>query len=581
MNRPEQCVRSERRAWPERRGMVLLVVMIIVLLIALAGYGFSYQMRTAYVESRLAREQAESRLAAWSGVEFAAAVLKVSPQQRSAAGGVESNAALFAGRSVAADDAGDDRSPTWRFSILAPAEAVAGNSQMEAESFRLGMENESAKLHLPTLLAWNRIQPGAAKVALMNLPGATEAMVDALIAMQETRLAAFQSDLDCSAPLFMASTPGQTSIGTTFSNGPAGLAGTKQIGSLGRPSLLDSVASARAQATGGGSQLREVWQGSDLNQNYRLDPLEKSLSGSAEQGLRAWRQLLTCCQGQRNETWDGRPCIYLNNPELSDLHRQLSERWPVEWANYVIAYRQYGPAASTSAPNLVSQAARASTSPASNASSAKSVPVIPLSEWTPDLSVAPKFSIRNPMELVGRGVEVVHRDGGRGRLNSPFADDNGGYGEYLARLLDEATVIPGPCVTGKVDILHAPREVLLAIPGMEPGTVDRILTARQGDGASREGRQSAAWLLLEGIVDRATFARLHAWCGSRSDVYTAQCVGFRDPRSPLFRCTVTLDGKRGPVQVRDFQRWNGWDSGFAISELEGVERDRPMREKRR
>ncbi len=63
-----------------------------------------------------------------------------------------------------------------RFSIVSPR--LEGG---EAPGLRFGVENESARLNLAVLLDWDQRRPGAAKEALLALPGMTETIADAIL----------------------------------------------------------------------------------------------------------------------------------------------------------------------------------------------------------------------------------------------------------------------------------------------------------------------------------------------------------------------------------------------------------------
>jgi len=74
-----QHLNTAKRVTPKRlnrRGMALLVVVVLVMLISLAAYRYSFEMENEYRVTRLQEEQVQARLAALSGVEFAAAFLE-------------------------------------------------------------------------------------------------------------------------------------------------------------------------------------------------------------------------------------------------------------------------------------------------------------------------------------------------------------------------------------------------------------------------------------------------------------------------------------------------------------------------
>jgi hypothetical protein len=289
-----------------RRGMALLVVVVLTMLIALGAYRFSFYMESQYRLTRLHEEQVQARLAAMSGLELAASIVELPAADRASLGGLVDNPALL--RHIAVDAVADaasrseDANDAWRCGLLSPRvvsasddSVTAGLNDGESLNLRFGFENESAKLPMQALLEWDRRIPGHARATLLGLPGATEPLVDAWL---------------------------------------RGLGATPQRTGGGASSLmerLDAASDSKDQAAQG-DPLRWLWFGGDLNQNYRLDPLEVQLAdqltgdkgagaGQAASGRvadistaqpLAWQRYVTWHSGQRNETRLGQPRIFLN-----------------------------------------------------------------------------------------------------------------------------------------------------------------------------------------------------------------------------------------------------------------------------
>ena len=250
-----------RCAKNHRPGMALLVVVVLTMLIALAAYRFSFYMESQYRLTRLHEEQVHAKLAALSGIELAASMAELPVVERASLGGVFDNPAML--RHVAVDGQTDASSRTeqvstsWRFGLLSPRAALSssnasggsssgtgsvGTDSGQSDHLRFGFENESAKLHLPTLLEWDRKSPGHARATLLALPGATESLVDAWL---------------------------------------RGLGVKKRgQGANGESALLDRLESSSQDSEQRSSTdpLKTLWFGGDFNQNYQLEPLELRLS---------------------------------------------------------------------------------------------------------------------------------------------------------------------------------------------------------------------------------------------------------------------------------------------------------------
>lgn len=571
-----------------RQGMALLVVVVLTMLIALGAYRFSFYMESQYRLTRLHEEQVHARLAALSGVEMAASIAELPAAERIAMGGVLDNSAL---RHVAATGVSEVASrneqadTSWRFGLISPMTSggevnAIGNSATssaqdasaqyaagtdgELSNLRFGFENESAKIHLPSLLEWDRITPGHARATLLALPGATEQLVDAWLG----------------------------ALGVKKQRG----------GANGGSSLLDRLEanSESNNQQADTDQLKSMWYGGDLNQNYRLDPLEvrltEQLFTQQQGGARslstnlaatnastsnvlppAWQRFVSWHNGQRNETRTGQTRINLNEPNLQSLHQKLVAVWPAEWANFVIAMRQYGPTANASASG--------ETTPAQTESS------------SPDFTQPASFTFKSPLDLVGAVVQITVTNSqtstnpqastdpqtltgpqtassGKSnvttkRIRNPFSSDLSEVRNYLGRVLDASTTDPRPFTTGRIDVSEAPAVVLAGVPGIDSALAQRIVQQRTSNSgtSSTEPRDTIAWLLEGGVLDIAKLKSIEPYIASRNDVYTVQSVGYRDNLSPVCRCTVTIDARQIPAQIRNHQIWHPWDRGFSMVQL--------------
>ena len=561
-----------------RRGMALLVVVVLTMLIALGAYRFSFYMESQYRLTRLHEEQVQAKSAALSGLELAAFIAELPLIERDNLGGLIDNPAMLRhvtlGSATASTDRNEQTLATWRFGLLSSI-AIGSNSANDpnpsgslintasgedAKNFRFGFENESAKLHLPTLLEWDRQSPGQARLALLALPGATEQLVDAWL----------------------------RSLGVF----------NRSSNDSGGPSLLERMQADQKDRNQSSEteQLKSLWCGGDLNQNYRLDPIEIQLSdqlfnlsargvGAPANSLPAndqalddspplaWQHYVTWNSGQRNESRDGRPRIYLNESNLQSLHQKLIAVWPADWANFVIAMRQYGPNNANTSSTRQPAGNNASTGPTSSEDSSNVI-----ESPSPDFSKPASFSFNSPLDLIGAVVEIdmpaqdsagQEKGTTKKRLRTPFSSDLAEVRNYLGRVLDVVTTDAVPFTIGRVDVSQAPAEVLAGIPGMDTDLAQRIVQQRSANsGASfAQSRDTIAWLLENGTVDIEKLRSLEPYITSRNDVFTVQSIGYRDHQTPVFRCTATIDACQTPAQFGNFQIWHPWDRGFSMDQL--------------
>lgn len=542
--------------------MALLVVVVLVMLIALGAYRFSFYMESQYRLTRLHEEQVHARLAAISGMELAAAIVEMPPAQRMSVGGLVDNAAIF--RDIAVDATvtatESNRDPNaWRFCLVSPRTAddaihsplsssqIAGTPSLP---IRFGLENESAKIHIPTLIAWDRMMPGHARTTLLGLPGVSEAMVDAWL---------------------------------------------REFGVSVR---VDKGGVREPHASR--EDLRHAWFGGDLNQNYQLDPIEirfasqhQSQNRAASQqsmgssnlvsGFKPLQRYLTWISGHRNATRNGQSRIFLNETDLQSLHRQLSSIWSADWANFVIALRQFGP--TTPRPQTTPPSAPVPPAPSTgnqgNTVTVASSSTELVQDWTPDFGKAAIFTFRSPLDLVGAVVDLPllstsspsrsptsQSSPVKRTLRNPFSSDLTEVRNYLGRLLDDVTVDLSPVSEGRIDASEAPAEVLAGVPGLDLSLAQQMIQKRSGSTnamATTQELDSIAWLL--DVVDLAKLKELEPYLTCRSDVYSVQAVGYRDSQSAVYRTTATIDARESPTQLRNQKVWHPWDRGFPIEQL--------------
>jgi hypothetical protein len=599
-----------------RRGMTLLVIVVLVLLISLSAYRYTFVMESEYRLTRLQEDMVQARLCALSGIEYAANLLEKPSSQRSGFATPGTRDRIFrrtTSRDDSSSDLRQDRVSSWQFGLISPdlenasatqsssATANGGADGLEdALQWRWGFENESAKLSIPFMLSLETVRPGHFRTVLLSIPGMDEETVDAFLDELGVRRANTANRRNDSL---------SEAVDRTFRN--------EQEASRDR--------------------VRALWFGGDLNQNYRLDPIESQLLGklsrsetgtaSSRPGMSGdplWQPLkryLTWSSGERMERPDGSPRIYLNQPNLQQLHQQLLAVYPVEFANFVIAYRQYGPmngvritnpnawpplgrtSGGTATTNTTIPApATLSAPPPSRSTSGSSVAnpskgsvsgttpneiTISANEFVPIWTVPGTFMLQSPLDLVGATVALPPEGPSSSKggdaatsssaskssrapkklLRSPFSSDIGERRNYLGKWLSETTVADAPFREGRVDISEAPIEVLQGIPGIDAMLAQRIVEQRRSIANNPDAMSSTAWLLETGIVDIDKLRELEPFLSTRSDVYTVQSIGFRDNRSPVYRCTVTIDARRLPASLLDLKVWHPWDRGFDMDSL--------------
>jgi hypothetical protein len=569
--------------------VVLFVVMVVIVMISLAGLSFVMTMSTENKAVHLSGDELRIEQVAASGEELLKAFAELSRDERRQAGGCYDNAELFRGVLVIDTERPRGRA---RFSVVSPR-----IDEEEITGVRFGAANESARLNLSILPEWEKEQPGAARDALLGLPGMTEPIADAILDW---------IDVDAA--------PGASGAEADYY---AGL-GVPYRPRNGIPTSLEELLLVRDVS-------RELLFGLDIDFNYQVETAESQLAsgglgaGIGRSGL-PWATLLTVSSAERNVSYEGKPRINLNEKDLEKLYDELKEVLEPEWARFIIAYRQFGPFEEADlppggpAPELpVPPRRRKPPRRARLGLGPRNADAIP----EPDLSRPPKFQIDSVLDLVGAQVqwdEAEERpddtpddDGGEplagraarrersGRrmpsgsiplarlddgssahpdrrspllIDSPFQEDRVAMGDYLPKLIDATTVSDDEVLRGRINVNEAPRAVLQGVPGLDRATVDRILSLRgtRSEPADPE-RRHPTWLLTEGLVDREQMKSLLPYLTTGGDVFRAQVVGYFDDSGPSARAEVVVDGTASPPRQVYWKDLRLLGRGFSLDTL--------------
>jgi len=519
-----------------QRGVVLIVVTIVVLMMSLAGLSFMNMMSLEHKAVYLDGDQMQLAAVIGSGEELLCAVLQESTTSEEGTGGLLDNPDLFQGVLVL-DDPLDGRKA--RFSVVSPR-----IENGEITGMRFGAANESARLNLAVLPEWEKKSSGAGRAALMKLPGMTDSVADAILDW---------IDSDTSKRQFGAEA--EYYAGQRVPYAPRN----------GVPVSLEELLLVRGVT-------RKLVFGSDVNFNYQLDLDEQQatrtrLGGSQPGAGLAWSSLLTVYSAERNLNPRGEPRIDLNDNDLRQLHQRLGQVFDQQWAEFIILYRQHGPAeanagnaspsARASAPQRSRPRRRGSRgrAPRSAGGASRPAPQGPgpvslrrgrsggRSSVTLDLSQPSKVKIASILDLVDARVQVPQpSDQEPITVESPWTSDRLSLQESLPKLLDEATTTPEPVIRGRINVDLATRPVLQGIPGLDATLVERIATVRRPSaGGSDASRRHSTWLLSEGLVDLSQMKALMPYLTTGGNVFRAQIAAYFDQQAAAARAEVVID----------------------------------------
>lgn len=537
MNLPSQHISSH--APRANRGSILLTVLIVVVMLTATCVAYYEWSFAEYKSAGVGQRQAQTNLAAESGIEYARYWLSQTETWRAAEGGLASNPTKMR---VALPDINGQYPELpglrCRFSILSPEIDSYG----EFAGIRFGLEDESSRLNLNTILVADARDPEAAlgRQLLMSLPGMTESIADAILDWV---------DEDDTPRELGAERDYYTSQNPPYEpqNGP--------LESLDQLLLVRDVTP-------------ELLYGYDRNRNYTVDSAEAQLysvediDNSTGSMNRGWASYLTLRSGEKNLRADATPKIDINSDDLEQLHKDLAAVLDDEQADFIIAYRQGGPYDEEGDPTLVE-----ASGPQEEIKNAGNLDF--------DYEQGGSVPLNSILDLIGVRTRVVEKgQTARTVVEMAFPDEPGAMSVYLPVLMDNLTASGGQTVIpGRLNVNQAPRVLLdglsRAMPdALRPEVVEQILANRSFEPSVERPEQAyETWLLTTGVVTLDEMKLLMPMITAGGDIYRAQVVGYYEADGPYTRLEAVLDATGTQPSVVSIRNLTPLGAGFTVNEL--------------
>ena len=530
-----------------RRGFVLLVVTIVVILLSLAAYTYMGTMQVEQSATMMYGRDVEARMAAESGIEYAAGQIAQLTTDNTI--DVFHDPSTFRGQTLGSVDSPRGQS---RFTILVPSEVVTANGS----SVRFGMARETAKFNINRLTEFENDDDEATDpyTAISFVPDMTEDIANAILdwidSDEERRIGGAESaDYQALAVPYSARNAPFESIDELLQ--------------------IQGVTPA-------------LFYGEDANRNGMLDSNEddgnKSPPNDNGDGVLdvGWREYFTVSSRERNTTIEGDEKININQALMTELFDAVEEAFDTETATFVVAYRMWGnekadPATVTSLTVEQKDVAEAIGKVMTGQSDGT------VTRNGMDLTKVAQFSFRSIYDLIDAEV-VATISGGSQTLTSPWTSDSGSLLENMPILEENVTFLDDAFIDGRINVNQARREALLAIPDMTEAIADSIIEMRppivEGgmSSAMMATRISPSWLLGESVVDLDTFKRLGPWLTTGGDVFSFQILGHFDQGGPTTRLEAMVDGTKSPPRVVFMRDLTSLGRGFHPGLLEGSQR---------
>lgn len=501
---------------PERQGMILVVVLVVVSLLALAALTFSQLMLAERQATELMSRRLQARVSAESGVDYVRSMLMLDEISLDERGGLYNNQVELSGNLVVDDLDLRDRA---RFAVISPNLDSGYYS-----GIRYGLEDESTKLNLNAVAEFEAQTPGTGRDILLTLPGMTNEIADAILDWidADDDIREFGAESDHYSTLVPGYAP---------KNGPLDSIDELLLVSGVTPSLLYGV---------------------DSNRNYNADSLEPdsqslldvdNTDGSLNSG---WAAYLTVHSFESNTTEEGEDKIDLNQDNLETLYDELSEALSADWATFIVGFRQNGESTATGNLLKASEIQRNQINFEGESSEISSV-----------------------LDLVGVATQINVQGNPNKITLAPMLEEKSGNLETdLPMLLDAVTVSSEETISGRININQASRTVLLTIPGMTEEAADQIIFNRFEDPIEADEDQAyTVWPLIKGVVDLDVMKSLERYVCTGGAVYRAQVVGYFDAGGPYARIEVLIDATQSPPAVLSWNDIGHLGQGYPLEML--------------
>jgi type II secretory pathway component PulK len=549
-----------------RNASVLILTLIVIALLTLGAMAFFERTFAEHKASRTHGSQLQARQFAESGIDYLRAVLSQNPISLRESGGVYANPGLFQGVVVVDDPLAALRG---QFTVVAPDMTTDGLYT----GIRHGLENESSRLNLNTVLLADSGDGAGPRQLLMTLPGMTEPMADAILDW---------IDADDEPRMLGAEREFYSTLNPPYAprNGP--------LGSIEELLKVRDVTPA-------------LLFGPDLNRNYQIDRVEEPLTviDNADNTLgllnRGWSAYLTLDSAESNLRPDGTPKIDVNMEDLKTLHQQLTDALGQEMANFIVAYRQGG---------AYQQDENAS----------RGTPAQSAANITLDFTQPGRERLNSILDLIGVRTRIAKsnqasgaadgqsqsqngQSGGGGNnasgggdsssggesggqsgssndedsrivVEAAFRSEPGAMRSYLTKLMDNIAVNSNPTIPGRLNINQAPRRLLNGVPGLTPTAVDQIISQRDITlGDQQPDQVHETWLLTQGVVELKDMKRLIGLVTTGGNVYRAQIIGGYFTDGPSERLEVVIDATKSPPVVRRRMELRSLGQGYSAEVL--------------
>lgn len=529
-----------------RDGYVIFAVLIVVVVLSLVAYRFAESMTGEYRAGVRTADGTRAKLAAVSGLHYAAAVLADRDTFFSELDGNPfDNPDIFQRVEISAAAGGATQPPSMCFDIRCVALTDGGGFEQ-----RFGVIDEGGKLNINSMIA---LDPTGQVLhdALMKLPNMTEDVADAIVDWV---------DADDDARASGAESSYYQSLSNPYKakNGPL--------------NSLDELLLVRGVTP-------ELLYGGDRNRNGVQDEGDTGTD-------RGWSDYLTVYGRELNVDMSGTARIYLNGDDLDTLYKQLQGAVGDDLAAYIVASKVFT-AAKVSGSTGGSSGGGASGSVTTNTSTSGGTTTVTVTvngtggtggsgqsqrqtvtATTDQLYAAVQAKIavsgssgtrvRSLTDLMGTKITLPRAPDAKPTdpdlvAYSPLSDP-ARLNDLLPKLLDKTTVRQAIEMVPRINVNTAPREVLMAVPTLTDAEAGAIVGARANQVPTDPATVSAAWLVTTSTLSPDRYKAIEKYITGSTMVYRVQSVGYSAGGGTTARMEAVIDINQGSprfLHIRD------------------------------
>jgi hypothetical protein len=364
-------------------------------------------------------------------------------------------------RNNAGPPSGNSTAPAWAAATADFTVTTGGEADF---ALRWGWTNESSKLHLARLMAWEAAGTPASEV-LQIVGGLDPRQADLLLDWldpddQARPFGGEVGDYAAEGRHYRPANRWPATLDALLLDPqvtPTELYGRRHVLSI----RLDDAATQSDSDFDSTADLTDFSRGQQQQIAHDLQPL-RGVEGSPARDLvreLGWSHRLTVTSRERNITRDGRPQIPANHSDLPRLFSVLSARLDPAAATYVCLVRQYG--VQEQLPSDFSA----------------QVTAWELADVELDLSRPPSTQLSSLTSLLDSHVRIPQADGTFRVVSSPWNAQAlaGDFPTQVDRLFDQLTTAAAPTSLGRIHWRLADPQLFQWIPGLSPETRQWLL----------------------------------------------------------------------------------------------------------